>query len=191
MGAILGVVSCLGMVDDPLRVVGSMVEHNVHNTQHSLVSETLHSRLQLSESLRRRDARGGVKVVIVDRGLPCDRVVAKGLSVLLDWGEMDGVVAQLSHVPEDLWPSRHLSQASRHQCHQRQLLASNLLACSRHHRLHIDVLSRGIVSNFGIDLIFVSDLHKETSTVLKKHSILELVLTGSGMRLNHFQILSI
>ena len=113
------------------------------------------------------------------------------LSVLLDRREVHGVVSQLSNISEHVWPSCHLAQASRHHSHQRKLFASDLLTCSRHHWLDIDVLSWGITGFFRVNLVLVGNLHEETSTVLKENSILQLVLAWCWVRVNHLQIVRV
>jgi hypothetical protein len=51
--AVIGVVGGFWVIDDPLRVVGSVVEDDVNDAQHAFLSLVLEDFLQLSDSLRR------------------------------------------------------------------------------------------------------------------------------------------
>ena len=77
------------------------------------------------------------------------------LSVLLDWSEMDSIVSKLSHVFKHLWPSAHFSKTSGHDCHETELLHSNLLASSFHYWLNIDILWLGVQDVTWVDLILI------------------------------------
>lgn len=95
MRTIVGVVSRLGVLDEPLAVASSVVEHDVHNPEEAeLISEAAYSATQEPQSLLAREP-WGLEEAVVDRGLVSQGVVRARLAVLLDGREMHRVVAEL------------------------------------------------------------------------------------------------
>ena len=104
MRAIISVVCGLRMINYPWRIVSCVVEHNIHNAQETRASKSIKCAFQLSPPLLPRDCCRGFEEVVIDCGLSSYGIVTERLTVLLEWSEVDRVIAKLAGILKHILP---------------------------------------------------------------------------------------
>lgn len=142
MWAIICVVGCLRVINNPLRIIGSVVKHNVHNREHTILSKLLNGLGKHLVLCLLVDC--AIEEVVVYLCLISKRVMTVRFTVNLEWSKMNSIVSEFNCILQHFWPSIKLAKLSGLNSHKTQLLAFNNLAVEVHLRRNINVHGFGI-----------------------------------------------